>query len=190
MPAGTPVRCWRMDIAPLEHPREADVHREVARARRRKNVMREQSQGTGVPDPLAGTTPLLRYRDYKLPVKNELVSEPSQVRKFWKVTRHTARQLQLQVRKRPKPIEPRRRRVLYFDTPTFHLHRCGFILRQRTFLKDGIPVPSHELTLKFRQADYASVAAMDLRPAMPCTYALKFKEQAITEFGQMRGIRV
>ena len=68
---------------------------------------------------------------------------------------------------------------MFFDTPKFRLYNNGFILRRRTFYKDGLPQPEHELTLKFRSPDFNVAAAVDVRPLLPCINVIKFKEEIL-----------
>jgi hypothetical protein len=72
-----------------------------------------------------------------------------------------------EISKRGKPMETHLREVLFFDTTKFRLYNHGFMLRRRTFYQHGIPSSNHELTLKFRSANYAEVAAVDVRPHLP-----------------------
>jgi hypothetical protein len=129
------------------------------------------------------------YREYKLLLRSEHFSRPAQFHKFWKITRHTAKTLGVEIGKIGKPIETHLREVLFFDTPKLRLYNHGFILRRRMFYKKGLPQSNHELTLKFRHPDRQTAAAVDVRPLLPCTHTIKFKEEVLSERGKPGGVR-
>jgi hypothetical protein len=124
------------------------------------------------------------YREYKLLLRSEHFFKPAQFHKFWKITRHTAKAVGIEIGKLRKPMETHLREVLFFDTPKFRLYNHGFILRRRMFYKKGLPQSGHELTLKFRHPDRQTAAAVDVRPLLPCTHIVKFKEEALLEHGE------
>src|SRR5579863_10361398 len=97
---------------------------------------------------------LIQYREFKLMLRADRFTHSQQFHKFWKLTRRLAKSLGIAIRKRGKPMETHLREVLFFDTPKFRLYNNGFILRRRTFYRDGVPQPQHELTLKFRDPDF------------------------------------
>jgi len=133
----------------------------------------------------------ITYREYKLLLRSDHFVKPSQFHKFWKVSRHAAKALGIELRKRGKPMETHLREVLFFDTPKFRLYNNGFILRRRTFYKKGLPETNHELTLKFRHPERAQAAAVDVRPLLPCINTVKFKEEILNgreKIGTMRAI--
>ena len=121
------------------------------------------------------------YHEYKLLLRADRFGLPQQFRKFWKITRRTAKRLGVEFRPRGKPAELRVREVLFFDTPTFNLYNNNFILRRRTFYKKGVPPANHELTLKCRHPDLDVTLAADMRPRRPQSdYVIKFKEEGLT----------
>lgn len=131
------------------------------------------------------------YREYKLLLRSEHFIKPANFHKFWKITRHTAKEVGVEISKIGKPMETHLREVLFFDTPKFRLYNHGFILRRRMFYKKGLPQSDHELTLKFRHPDRQMAAAVDVRPLLPCTHTIKFKEEILMERekpGSMRTI--
>ncbi|MGH7932550.1 MAG: hypothetical protein ACREQN_05215 [Candidatus Binataceae bacterium] len=132
----------------------------------------------------------IQYREYKLLLKSSHFTKGSHFHKFWKITRHVAKPLGIELRQRGKPMETHLREVLFFDTPLFRLYNNGFILRRRTFYKHGLPQPNHELTLKFRHADRATAAAVDVRPLLPCINTVKFKEEVLLPRDKIGGMRL
>lgn len=134
------------------------------------------------PDPI-------QYREYKLLLKAEHFLKSQNFHKFWKLTRRVAKDLGVAISKRGKPMETHLREVIFFDTPKFRLYNNGFILRRRTFYKNGLPQPEHELTLKFRHPDYNTAAAVDVRPLLPCLNVVKFKEEILPPHEKPQGMR-
>jgi hypothetical protein len=132
----------------------------------------------------------LQYREYKLLLRADRFTHSQQFHKFWKVTRRVAKSLGIAIRKRGKPMETHLREVIFFDTPKFRLYNNGFILRRRTFYRDGLPQPEHELTLKFRDPDFKATAAVDVRPLLPCINVVKFKEEVLLPYDKIGGMRV
>jgi hypothetical protein len=131
------------------------------------------------------------YLEYKLLLRSDHFVKPAQFHKFWKITRRAAKSLGIAIRKRGKPMETHLREVLFFDTPRFRFYNNGFILRRRTFYKQGLPETNHELTLKFRHPDRATAAAVDVRPVLPFINTIKFKEEILMDrekLGSMRTI--
>ncbi|MBV8772590.1 MAG: hypothetical protein JO166_09730 [Deltaproteobacteria bacterium] len=129
------------------------------------------------------------YREYKMLLRSEHFIKPAHFHKFWKITRHTARAIGVEIAKIGKPMETHLREVLFFDTPKLRLYNHGFILRRRMFYKRGLPQSDHELTLKFRHPDRQIAAAVDVRPLLPCTHTIKFKEEVLMEHGKASGMR-
>jgi hypothetical protein len=132
----------------------------------------------------------LQYRDYKLLLRADRFSHSQQFHKFWKVTRRIAKSLGIAIRKRGKPMETHLREVIFFDTPKFRLYNNGFMLRRRTFYRNGVPQPEHELTLKFRDPDFQAAAAVDVRPLLPCINVVKFKEEVLLPYDKIGGLRI
>ncbi len=116
------------------------------------------------------------YRQYKLLLQSRCFSELRAIRAFSHLVRDVARSFDLRV----MPTRtPRLREVLYLDTPTFALRNASFILRRRTFYTSGIRHCKHEFTLKFRNSDRGSAAAIDLRPNLQTSHRIKFKENVL-----------
>src|SRR5690606_24007508 len=83
------------------------------------------------------------------------------------------------------------REVLFYDTDNFDLYRNAFILRKRTFYKDGWPEADHELTVKFRHPDMEAAARSDIHPRIEGESRIKFKEELLPlrdEIGGMRSL--
>jgi hypothetical protein len=121
----------------------------------------------------------INYREYKLLLRIDRFAKPTSFHKFWKITRRVANELGIPLRKRGKPMETHAREVVFFDTPKFRLYNAGFILRRRTFYRDGMPDDNHELTVKFRGRDLAAAASANVHPMPPAVGAIKFKEELL-----------
>jgi hypothetical protein len=57
------------------------------------------------------------------------------------------------------------------------------------FYKKGLPQSNYELTLKFRGADRATSAAVDVRPLLSSPYEIKFKEEILLPRDGQPGMR-
>src|SRR5690606_9499204 len=71
------------------------------------------------------------------------------------------------------------REVLFYDTNNFDIYRNAFILRRRTFYKDGWAQRDHELTIKFRHSDQDIAARSDIHPRLEGERRIKFKEELL-----------
>ena len=78
-----------------------------------------------------------------------------------------------------RKLRPRIREVLFADTADFRLYNNAFILRRRTEYQDGFPLTDPEIVFKFRHADLATAAAVDVRPKIAGPYRIKFKAEAL-----------
>ena len=132
----------------------------------------------------------INYREYKLLLSIDRFAKPTSFHKFWKITRRVAKELGIPLRKRGKPMETHAREVVFFDTPKFRLYNAGFILRRRTFYREGMPDDNHELTVKFRGPDLAAAASANVHPTPPVIGQIKFKEELLMDAnpGTMRTI--
>jgi len=143
---------------------------------------RQVAATSAIPEPL-------QYREYKLLLKSDHFTKPSHFHKFWKIARRVAKKLDIVIRKRGKPMEIHVREVIFFDTPRFSLYNNGFMLRRRMFYKKGLPQSNYELTLKFRGADRATAAAVDVQPLLKSPYEVKFKEEILLPRDGQPGMR-
>ena len=132
---------------------------------------------------------VIQYCEYKLLLSADHFSRTQQFHKFWKITRRVAKSLDIEIAKRGKEMETHLREVIFFDTPKFRLYNNGFILRRRTFYRQGLPQPEHELTLKFRHGDFDQAVAVDVRPLLPCINVVKFKEEILLPYDKLDGMR-
>lgn len=131
----------------------------------------------------------VQYREYKLLLKPDLFTKPSSFHKFWKIVHRSAKSMGIAMSKPDKPVSLHMREVVFLDTPKFRLYNNSFILRRRTFYRHGRPEPNFELTLKLRSPDREAVAAVDVRPLLPCVNTVKFKEELLTLPNEIGGIR-
>src|SRR6185503_8621093 len=104
------------------------------------------------------------YREFKILLEASRFADPRCFHDFWKIVKRTAERLEVEARKSEAIDDPRIREVLFHDTGGNDLYNHSFILRKRTLFKGGSPVPGPELVLKFRNADLAAAAAVDMRP--------------------------
>lgn len=132
----------------------------------------------------------IHYLEAKIILQaNHFVTAQS-FRDFWKIVRGTAKKFSVRVEEAPDAFESHVREVLFFDTPDFALYNNHFIVRLRTFYKGGWPQGLPELTVKFRHPDFATAAAVDVRPATPGGMArIKFKEEMLPLRESLGGAR-
>lgn len=131
----------------------------------------------------------VHYREYKILLRPERFTSPQGFRDFWKIARHTAKQLGVEGTTSPEADDNFIREVLFYDTDHFDLYNNSFILRKRTFYDKGWPRADHQLVLKFRHADSEVAAAVDVRPALDGDAKIKFKEELLLSRNQLGGIR-
>lgn len=86
-------------------------------------------------------------------------------------------------------IRPQIREVLFLDTADFKLYNNAFILRRRMVYEDGFPVGDPEIVFKFRHPDLATATAVDVRPQIPGSYRIKFKEELLPLKDRLGGSR-
>ena len=86
-------------------------------------------------------------------------------------------------------MRPQIREVLFLDTQDFKLYNNAFIMRRRIVYEDGFPVGDPELVFKFRHPDLATAAAVDVRPQIPGSYRIKFKEELLPLKDRIGGTR-
>ena len=132
----------------------------------------------------------VHYQEYKILIKADRLATEHGFKDFFKLLRHTAADLDIelfsdQVASAPHQI----REVVFYDTPKFDLYNHAFILRKRTMYKDGLAVGHPELALKYRHVDIETAAAIDVRPGQKGEYRIKFKEELLPLRDRVGGIR-
>jgi hypothetical protein len=132
----------------------------------------------------------IQYREYKLLLKPDKFPDQHAFHDFWKAAHHTAKSHDVKLSHMDDDAKPHVREVLFYDTPHFKLYNAGFILRKRTFYRHGVPDPTHELVIKFRDPDKAKAQAVDPRPLLPCQFVLKFKEEILLPKDGALGMRL
>jgi hypothetical protein len=85
---------------------------------------------------------------------------------------------------------PHIREVSFLDTADFRLYNNSFILRRRTAYEDGFPVGEPEIVFKFRNADFQTAVAVDVRPKIAGSYRTKFKAEALPLKDESGGFRL
>ena len=109
---------------------------------------------------------------------------------FWKIVRKTAKKFDVGVEEAPEAFDTHVREVLFFDTKDHSLYANHFIVRLRTFYKNGWSQGLPELTVKFRHPDFNAAAAVDIRPATAGGLArIKFKEELLPLRENLGGMR-
>jgi hypothetical protein len=86
--------------------------------------------------------------------------------------------------------KPRIREVLFLDTADFRFYNNAFILRRRITYEDGFPVGDPEIVFKFRHPDLERAATVDVRPAIPGNYQIKFKAEVLPLRDRLGGYRL
>ena len=131
----------------------------------------------------------VHYREYKILLRPEHFTARQSFDEFWKVARHTAKELGVDTTTSAEADDNFIREVLFYDTANFDLYNHCFILRKRTFYEHGWPRNEHELVLKFRHADADVAAAVDVRPTLSGEHKIKFKEELLLQHHELGGIR-
>ncbi|MFG1402367.1 hypothetical protein [Xanthobacter sediminis] len=109
---------------------------------------------------------------------------------FAKIVARVAKQHDVDFDPRPaKGLRPQIREVLFLDTKNFSLYNNAFILRRRFTYEDGFPVGDPEIVFKFRHPDRDTAAALDVRPQVPGSYRIKFKEEILPLKNRLGGVR-
>lgn len=133
----------------------------------------------------------VHYREYKILLKPEHFARPEGFEAYWKVIHHIGKKLEVDVVTHPDGFNHKIREVLFYDTENYDLYKNAFILRKRTFYKDGWPETDHELTVKFRHPSETIAAETDIHPHLEGEHKIKFKEELLplkTELGSMRSL--
>lgn len=122
----------------------------------------------------------IHYSECKIILQPQHFVSAQGFKDFWKIVRHTAKKCGVTVHEAAGAFDNQVREVLFYDTPDHDLYNNHFIVRLRSFYKDGWPNGLPELTVKFRHLDFATAAAVDVRPATPGASArIKFKEELL-----------
>ncbi len=132
----------------------------------------------------------IHYREYKIILQAHRFQTAQAFKDFWKIVVSTAKKFDVKVVEAPGAFDNHVREVLFYDTEDFALYNNHFIVRLRTFYKDGWSVGIPELTVKFRHPDFHSAAEVDVKPATPGGAArIKFKEELLPLKESLGGIR-
>ncbi|MDD5199777.1 MAG: hypothetical protein PHC88_08230 [Terrimicrobiaceae bacterium] len=131
----------------------------------------------------------IHYREYKILLKPGKFTRPEQFEEYWKILSEIAHHCGVKVQTNDHAFHRMIREVLFYDTDAFDLYRNAFILRKRTFYKDGWPQADHELAIKFRHPDMDAAAAVDIHPRLEGESRIKFKEELLPLKDQLGGIR-
>ena len=133
----------------------------------------------------------LHYREYKILLRPERFTSPQAFKDFWRVVKRVAKEFEVKLTEADDAFVSQVREVLFFDSPAFDLYNNHFIVRLRTLYRDGWPVGTPELTVKFRHPEYETAAAVDVRPALAGETRIKFKEELLPRpdrLGEIRSI--
>ncbi|MEX1119172.1 MAG: hypothetical protein WEB60_10320 [Terrimicrobiaceae bacterium] len=132
----------------------------------------------------------IHYREYKIILQAQRFQTAQAFKDFWNIVVSTAKKCDVKVVEAPAAFDNHVREVLFYDTEDFALYNNHFIVRLRTFYKDGWSAGVPELTVKFRHPDLETAAAVDVKPATPGGAArIKFKEELLPLKESLGGIR-
>ena len=122
----------------------------------------------------------INYSECKIILQPQHFSSAQGFKDFWKIVKRTAKKHGVEVLEDKNAFVNQVREVLFYDTPDHDLYNNHFIVRLRSFYKEGWPDGLPELTVKFRHPDFAAAAAVNVRPATPGSSArIKFKEELL-----------
>ncbi len=109
---------------------------------------------------------------------------------FWKIVCHSAKKFDVTIKEADGAFDSHVREVLFYDTPGFDLYNNHFIVRLRSFYKNGWPDGIPELTVKFRHPNFETAAALDMHPATAGGQVrIKFKEELLPLRETLGGLR-
>ena len=132
----------------------------------------------------------VHYLECKIVLKPDRFTSVHSFHDFGKLVRHTAAELEIAYSTDfVAGQKPRIREVLFFDTPDFSLYRNAFILRRRIPYLDGFPTDPAEVVVKFRHPDWDAAARVDIRPVIPTSFRIKFKEELLPPHDTIGGMR-
>jgi hypothetical protein len=131
----------------------------------------------------------IHYREYKILLKAARFNRPEGFKDYWHEVKHIGKKLGVDVYTNDTGYDRLVREVLFYDTPNFDLYNNAFIVRKRTFYKDGWPELDHQLTVKFRHVDIHMAAAADIHPRLEGETKIKFKEELLPLKDQLGGVR-
>ncbi|MBK1644875.1 hypothetical protein CKO25_09480 [Thiocapsa imhoffii] len=132
----------------------------------------------------------LHYYECKIILQPQHFTTARAFKEFWSIVRHAAKKCGVKVKEADDAFKNRVREVLFFDTPGYDLYNNHFIVRLRTFYKNGWPEGLPEFTVKFRHPDFATAAAIDVSPATPGGRArIKFKQELLPLREGLGGLR-
>jgi hypothetical protein len=131
----------------------------------------------------------VHYREYKILLKPDRFFRAERFREYWKILCEIAEHCGVKVTTNQGAFHSLVREVLFYDTNAFDLYRNAFILRKRTFYKDGWAERDHELTIKFRHADKDVAARTDIHPRLEGERRIKFKEELLPLKNELGGMR-
>jgi hypothetical protein len=135
------------------------------------------------------TSPI-HYYECKIILQPQHFVTPRAFRDFWSIVLQTTKKFDVKIKDIEGGFENQVREVLFFDTPGFDLYKNHFIVRLRTFYREGWPVGLPELTVKFRHPDFDAAAAVDMRPARAGSRTrIKFKQELLPLNEGLGGLR-
>ncbi len=132
----------------------------------------------------------MQYLEAKLILRPDRFTSVQSFRTFGKIVQRVAKRLGVGFIEDEKTSQrPEIREITFFDTPDFALYNNAFILRRRVSYVDGFPVGDPEIVCKFRHADEAMAAAVDMRPHIQGKYRIKFKSEVLPLKDEVGGFR-
>ncbi|CAJ0855073.1 hypothetical protein AMST5_00799 [freshwater sediment metagenome] len=132
----------------------------------------------------------VQYIEAKIILNGLRFTSVQSFREFAKIVKRTAKHTHIDFETEPcEGLRPQIREVLFLDTKDFALYNNAFILRRRTAYEDGFPVGHPEIVFKFRHPDLDTASTLDVRPAIPGDYRIKFKEEWLPRKDRIGGVR-
>lgn len=131
----------------------------------------------------------VHYREYKILLQPERFFRAERFQEYWEIVCGIADRCGVKVTTNKHAFHSLIREVLFYDTNSFDIYRNAFILRRRTFYKDGWAQRDHELTIKFRHSDQDIAARSDIHPRLEGERRIKFKEELLPLRDELGGMR-
>jgi len=132
----------------------------------------------------------VQYLECKLILKPDRFTSAKVFQEYGDLVSQSAKKFGIGFSTKGIVLKPEIREVLFLDTADFRLYNQAFILRRRIAYEYGFPTSDPEMVFKFRHADLQTAAELDVRPAIPGGYKIKFKAEALPLKDRLGGYRL
>ena len=132
----------------------------------------------------------VQYLECKLILKPDRFTSAKVFQEYGDLVSQSAKKFGIGFSTKGIVLKPEIREVLFLDTADFRLYNQAFILRRRIAYENGFPTSDPEMVFKFRHADLQTAAELDVRPAIPGGYKIKFKAEALPLKDRLGGYRL